>query len=207
MPNDITAPGGTGSASSANTGNTRVYPQEEHRALKTEYVRNQYKLSILESAMSVSIHAGNDSQALLFRTAIDRINEVLGQTQGPDALQKAASLDNSPEATAGRILSFTTGLYAAYAARRSGDDAETVAKDFVALVRGGFEKGFADAQDILKGLNVLEGDVKTGIDKTYGLVQKGFDDFLANLLKPKEAAPAATGSTDAPAVAGASKTG
>ena len=196
MPNDITAPQGPSQqTASANSGNSRVYPQEEHRALKTEYVRNQYKLNILESAMSVSIQAGNDSQALLFRTAIDRINEVLGVSEGPNALQKAAGQDNSPEATAARILSFTTGLYAAYAATRPDDDPEQVASDFVDVIRSGFEKGFNEAKDILKGLNVLNGEVEAGINKTYQLVQKGMDDFLAQLRKPKEETPAATATT------------
>jgi len=170
----------------ASTAHTRVYPQEEHRALKVEHQSQQYKVQILESALDVSIQAGNDSQALLFRAAIDRINEVLGIKEGPEALQKAMSQDNSPEATAGRILSFATGLYAAYAANHPDQDQAQSAKDFVDLIRGGFEKGFNEAKDILQGLNVFNGDVESGVNKTYELVQKGFDDFLANLQKPKE---------------------
>ena len=196
MPNDIAAPQGPSQqTASANSGNSRVYPQEEHRALKVDTATKQFKVGILESALQVSIQAGNDSQALLFRTAIDRINEVLGISEGPDALQKAASQDNSPEATAARILSFTTGLYAAYAAKRPDDDPEQVASDFVDVIRSGFEKGFNEAKDILKGLNVLNGEVEAGINKTYQLVQKGMDDFLAQLRKPKEEAPTATATT------------
>lgn len=216
MPNEIAAPQGASQPTqSASTGNTRVYPQEEHKSLKVDSATRQYKVGILESALEVSIQAGNDSQALLFRTAIDRINEVLGTSEGPDALQKAAAQDNSPEATAGRILSFTTGLFAAYAAKRGDDDPQQVAKDFVDVIRGGFEKGFNEAKDILKGLNVLSGDVESGIGKTYDLVQKGLDDFLATLLKPKDnaevpkqvEATAATAKTAVDAPAATAKSG
>ena len=79
----------------------------------------------------------------------------------------------------------------AYAARYPDKDAETVLRDFVDLVRGGFEKGYGEASDILKGLGVLDegSDVAAGIQKTFDLVQKGFDDFLATklaALQPKD---------------------
>ncbi|MCE1172405.1 MAG: DUF5610 domain-containing protein [Azovibrio sp.] len=141
---------------------------------------------IMEASMSVSIKAGDDSMALLFRSAIDRINEVLAPEQGPDAIQNAMGQDNSPEATAGRILSLSTGFYEAYAAQHPGEDPETLASNFVDLIRGGFEKGFNEAVDILKGLQVFQGEVESGVMKTYELVQKGLDDFLAGKLKPVE---------------------
>ncbi len=141
---------------------------------------------IMEASLSVSIKAGDDSMALLFRGAIDRINEVLAPEQGANAIQNAMGQDNSPEATAGRILSLSTGFYEAYAAQHPGEDPETLARNFVDLIRGGFEKGFNEAVDILKGLQVFQGEVESGVMKTYELVQKGLDDFLAGKLKPVE---------------------
>jgi hypothetical protein len=47
------------------------------------------------------------------------------------------------------------------------------------VIRGGFEKGFKEAQQVLEGLKVLGGDVAAGIDKTFELVMKAFDDFAA----------------------------
>ena len=61
-------------------------------------------------------------------------------------------------------------------------DPETLVKDFVGVIRGGFEKGFNEASQILQGLGVLNGNVAEGINKTYELVQKGYDDFLSNAL-------------------------
>lgn len=149
--------------------------------------RNRLNVQILQSSLEVSIQAGGKSQELVFRAAIDRINELLAPELGPDAIQGAMDQDNSPEATARRILSLSTGFFEAYAAQHPGEDGDQLAKNFVDLIRGGFEKGFNEAKDILKGLDVLSGDIESGIMKTYDLVQKGFDDFLAGKLKPVEA--------------------
>ncbi len=139
---------------------------------------------ILQASLQVSIQSGNDGLALLYRSAVEHLNAVLQPELGANAIGNAMGQDNSAEATAGRILSMSTGFFDAYAARYPDKDPETVARDFVALIRGGFEKGYAEAKDILTGLNVLgEGsDIAAGIAKTYDLVQKGFDDFLATKI-------------------------
>jgi hypothetical protein len=145
--------------------------------------KQQLNVQILEASAKVSLTAGDNSQSLLFRAAIDRINELLAPEFGANAIQNAAaSQDNSAEATAGRILSMSTGFYEIYAQQHPGEDPEKLATDFVALIRGGFEKGYGEARDILQSLNVLSGEVASGISQTYELVQKGYDDFLAGKL-------------------------
>ena len=54
------------------------------------------------------------------------------------------------------------------------------------MIRGGFEKGFSEAQEILQGLKVFNGDIETGVMKTFELVNKGYDDFLASKLNPEQ---------------------
>ncbi|TLS19965.1 MAG: hypothetical protein FDZ72_00610 [Betaproteobacteria bacterium] len=197
MPSEIAALPASNLASQTNG------PRETAPPMKFEEVRQQQNKEILQASLEVSIQAGNDSQTLLLRTAIDSINETLGGSADSEYLQKAAAeQDNSPEATADRILSFSTALYAAYAANHPDGNPDQVAQDFVSLIRGGFEKGFNEARDILKGLNVLSGDVEVGIGRTYQLVQKGLDDFLGQLVTPKQDATSTDGagtSTAAPA--------
>lgn len=191
-------------ASSLDSGSSRPVPQAPARNVadlreakvthgqevsSVASASHQLNVQILKSSMEVSIKAGEKSQAMVFRAAIDRINELLAPEMGPDAIQGAMGQDNSAEATAGRILSLSTGFFGAYAARRQHDDPDQVAKDFVALIRGGFEKGFNEATDILKGLDVFKGEIESGVMKTFDLVQKGLDDFLAGKLKPTETAP------------------
>lgn len=146
-------------------------------------VRQSTASQILQASAEVSIKAGDESQTLLFKSAISRINELLAPEFGDNALQTAAAnQDNSAQATADRILSVSTGFYSAYAAQRQGEDAEKVLNDFVGVIRSGFEQGFNEAKDILNGLKVLEGDIASGIQNTWDLVQKGYDEFLKKQL-------------------------
>ena len=146
--------------------------------------RQQLNISILQASAQVSISAGDRSQALLFQSAIDNINSALASELGPNAIQNAAvGQDNSPEATAGRILSISTGFYESYARQHSGEDPEQVAQNFVNVIRKGFEQGFNEARGILEGLGAFAGEVRSGVEKTYALVQNGYDDFLSKTLE------------------------
>lgn len=149
--------------------------------------RQQMNASILKASLEVSIKTGDQSTALLYRSAIDKINALLEPELGPDALQAAKHDDWSPEATAGRIVSMSTAFFGAYAQGHAGEDGDEVARNFVELIRGGFEQGFKEAKDILEGLGVLSGEIESGIMKTYELVHKGLDDFLAARLSKPEA--------------------
>ena len=145
-------------------------------------LRKDLNVGILQASMAVSIRAGDESQALLFRTAIEGINEALAPTLGADAIQNAMGEDNSAEATAGRIVSMSTAFFDAYAARRPEDDPETVLRDFMDVIRGGFEKGFGEARDILSGLGVFNGAVEADVTKTRELVLQGYDRFMLERL-------------------------
>lgn len=156
---------------------------------KAAAAKQQMNVRIMEASVTVSLSSGDDSQALLFRSAIERINEMLAPELGDNAIQNVVAEDNSAEATAGRILSLSTGFFEAYAAQRQGDDPAQVAQDFVDLIRGGFEEGFAEARDILEGMGVLGEELESDITKTFDLVQKGYDEFLAAKLAGTEPDP------------------
>ena len=155
---------------------------------------------ILESSLQVSLQSGNDGLALLYRTAIEGINTVLEPELGPDAVGQALQLDTSPEATATRILSLSTAMYARYAAQHRHQSPEEVARDFVALIRGGFEVGYAEAQEILQSLGVWGAESPTtqsvtqSVERTQALVQQGLSDWLQAQLQALQmpaSAPAA----------------
>ncbi|WP_342113895.1 DUF5610 domain-containing protein, partial [Pseudoduganella sp. OTU4001] len=140
----------------------------------------QLNVSILQESASVSLNSENDPLALLYKSAITSINEQLEADFGPDAIQNAASQDNSPEATAGRIVSLSTAFFSAFQQQHSELEGDDALNRFMETIKGGIEKGFKEARDILQGLQVLGGDIASNIDKTYELVQKGLDDFVAN---------------------------
>lgn len=140
-------------------------------------VRANQNSAVLHSALDGAVNAKNEPLTLLYRSAIDHLNEVLQADLGENAIQNAMGQDNSPEATAERIVSMSTGFFEAFSARYPDDPPEEVLERFMDTIRGGFEQGFAEASEILSGLGVLEGDIAEGIQKTYELVMQGYAQF------------------------------
>ena len=151
-------------------------------------LRKDLHIGILQASIQVSIRSGDQSQALLLRSAIQGIDEALAPTLGPQAIQNSMDQDRSAEATAGRIVSMSTAFFEAYAARRQDDAPETVLRDFIDVIRGGFESGFGEAREILEGLGVFKGAVEADVMKTRELVLEGYDLFIQERL-PAAAEP------------------
>jgi len=76
--------------------------------------------------------------------------------------------DFTPDKVADRILSFVEA-----GVSRGADDEEK--KELLEKARKGVEQGFKEAKEILDAIGVLNGKVKEDIDKTYDLIQAGFD--------------------------------
>lgn len=178
----IATPTRTDTASTASASATPPTVAELQARGKTEL-----NTQILEASLTVSISAGNESQQLVLRNVIDKLNEILDDGTGVPALDTASKQDNTPDGTAGRIVSLSTAFFGSYAKQHPELSEADAAASFVELIRGGVEKGFKDARGILDGLGALKGDVAGNIDKTFALVSKGFDDFLAQF---KVATPA-----------------
>lgn len=184
-PISSTQPSSSNSTAKASTQSTPLDAARKAADSSPEGQRTQLGAKILQASLDVSISAGDNSMALLYRSAIDSINEQLATELGPNALQAAMQQDNSPEATADRILSQSTAFFDAYARQHPNTDPEQLLHDFVGIIRGGFEKGYAEAANILSGLGVMEegSPIAAEISKTFELVQKGYDDFLHNGLQ------------------------
>lgn len=138
-------------------------------------VRTQLNASIIQASLEVSISTKNEPLALLYRSAIGSLNEMLESELGENAIQNAASQDNSAEATAGRIVSLSTSFFEAYQAQHPDD--ENALQNFMETIRSGFERGYQEAVEILQGLEVFDGDIAADIQKTYELVLQGYADF------------------------------
>lgn len=88
-----------------------------------------------------------------------------------------SGLDTSPEATAKRIVDFSTGFFSAFKGNNKDLKDQEQVDSFTTMIKEAVEKGFEDAGQILKGIGELSQEVQGGIDKTYSLVMKGIDDF------------------------------
>ena len=146
----------------------------------------QSNVRILQASMDANISAGNEPMALLFKTALEGINEALKGQLGDNAVQNAyaSGTDFSPQATADRIVKMSTGFFEQYKANHADLSVEDALNSFSDLIGGGIDKGFKEARDILGGLKVLDqGNIASNIDDTYKLVQEGLKAFVENYKK------------------------
>jgi len=161
---------------------------------------------ILSSSLNISLKADNQSMSLLFKTALEKVQaefssrdetitaEANLKTESKaDAKAYETEVDNSPKATSERIVGMAAGFYQKFK-ERNPNDTEALTK-FMDKFSQGIEKGFADAKDILKSLDKLNGKVATDIDETYGLVQKGLKTFQEKVAEEEKTAKNSTSST------------
>jgi len=138
--------------------------------------------SILESALNFEGTIANQPQALLLKTALEGINESLKELGVEKTVEQSADegIDVSPQATADRIVAFSTNLLPLYLKQNPEMSEEEGLAKFMDVIGGGIDNGFEEAREVLGGLNVLEGEIASNIDKTYELVQQGLADFVEN---------------------------
>lgn len=137
--------------------------------------------AILQASLDVSLSSGNQPMVLLFKSAIEGINESLEEVMGPNAIQNAyeSGIDVSPEATANRIISMSTAFFTAYQEQHPELGADEARGSFLSIIASGIDQGFKEAKEILGGLQVLSGKIASNIDQTYTLVQKGLENFAS----------------------------
>ena len=136
--------------------------------------------AILESSLKYQGTVANQPQALLLKTALEGINEALKELGIEKTVEQNVEegIDVSPEATADRIVAFSTQFFPLYAKQHPEMEEQEALTKFTEIISGGIDQGFSEAREVLSGLNVLEGDIATNIDKTYELVQQGLADFI-----------------------------
>ncbi len=139
----------------------------------------QQNAALLQASEKVALQSGNNALGLLYKTALEGINKELEPVFGKNASQQIynAGIDTSPEATAERIVGFATSLFKIYQQQKPNEDQEQQLTDFMAVIGKGINQGFDDAKAILTGLKVFEGEVETGVGKTFELVMQGLQSF------------------------------
>ena len=114
---------------------------------------------------------------------VDKLNEML-KASLPNGLQSLSPDEVTPEATAERIVSGATGLFAAYAEQHPELDGKELIESFMEKIRAGVKQGYEEAFGILQALGAFEFDgVQSGIEETMKLVERKLADFEALKLK------------------------
>ncbi|MYM65561.1 hypothetical protein GTP45_01765 [Pseudoduganella sp. FT55W] len=174
---------------------TPVQSRDDKPVSAAAKAKADLNVSIVQASLTVSLNSSNEPLSVVLKTALTGINEALKDDFGDNAIQNAVSQDNTPEGTAGRIVSLSTAFYEAYKQQHPGEDETETLNNFIGTLKKGVDQGFKEARDVLQSLKVLNGDIASNIDKTYDLVQQGYADFIAaHQPKPREeeAAQAAT---------------
>ena len=150
--------------------------------------KKQLNAAIIESSLKFSNTVGDQPLSLLLKTALQGINEALQAGGVESSVEDAyeSGIDFSPEATAERIVAFSTQFLGSYREQHPEMSEEESLTAFVDIISGGIDQGFGEAKDILGGLKVLEGDTADTIDKTYALVQEGLTAFVDSFSKKEE---------------------
>ena len=151
-----------------------VYDHAQHK--------KEQNSAIVRSQIDLNFKMGNEPMALLYKTALSAINEVLDPTQETKPIQIAYDnkIDISPEATATRIVSLSTAFFHSFQQENPDIEPKESLNQFMSIISVGIDQGFKDARDILESLSVLDGEITTNIDNTYDLVQEGLNHFKVN---------------------------
>ena len=173
------APVATPAASPSSPVSGTVQGKDEYTLSPAARAKAELNMSIVQASLTVSLNTSNDPLSLVLKTALTGINEALKGDYGDNAIQNAASQDNTPDGTAGRIVSLSTAFYEAYRQQHPGEDESTLLNKFMDTLKSGVDQGFKEARGVLDGLKVLNGDIASNIDKTYDLVQQGYADFAS----------------------------
>jgi hypothetical protein len=154
--------------------------------------RQELNQTILQNQLEISLKSDNKSMTLLYKTITASVEKRLTEDESVKPSEKPTASnpynqaeDTSPQATADRIVAFATNFYEKYREQNQDLTEEQAMDDFLAKIGGGIDQGFADAKDILKGLQQLEGKVASDIDETYTLIQQGLQSFREKTLADK----------------------
>ncbi len=150
--------------------------------------KKQLNAAIIESTLEFSNSIGDKPLSLLLKTALQGINEALKAGGVENTVEDAydSGIDFSPEATAERIVSFSTQFFGSYKEQHPEMGEEELLTSFVDIISGGIDQGFGEAKEVLEGLKVLDGDISINIDKTYELIQEGLQSFVDSFSEKEE---------------------
>ncbi|EGW54173.1 DUF5610 domain-containing protein [Candidatus Endoriftia persephonae] len=139
--------------------------------------------STAAASEALNLQASQQPLELLYRSALAKLNEILAPELGPQAIEQAAKQDFTPEATAERIVGFATGFFGGFLENHPEMEQDSALNEFLELIGGGIEQGFAEARGILEGLEILNGEIEQNVNKTYELVQQGLERFRLAIME------------------------
>lgn len=163
--------------------NEQSHPAQNNKSSSAAKSKKSGKKASLKSVDASILASKVNSLQLVYQAAVAQINEQLEVEFGPNALDYAvqADVDVSPDVTAAKIISLSTGFLEAFTAQHPDENEDFVLQNFMDSIRDGIDQGFAEARDILESLAVLQGSIIEDVDETFLLVQDGLLEFEEKL--------------------------
>ncbi len=166
-------------------------------------MKTEQQASLIAHLFGDGKSVNESSLKLTFQAAIEKLNEILsaefGLAEGATApiseetLQQQGGMEYwTPENTAQRIVDGSTAFFSAFQSANPDLEGEALIDRFIEVVGGGVTQGFEEAKGLLGDMKVLEGSIADNIDKTYALVQEGFQNFRNQYLGLSNVADADT---------------
>lgn len=179
--------------------------QDVSRTVVEQAVKIQNKDVIaLTSGLDDNLETAANTVSAVFERVREQITNTLGLRgeDNGDAVQllppENATGEEvvaffSPENTAKRIVSFATSFIQPFLESRNAEPNEENVSEFVGLITGAIEEGFAQAKEIL-GPQVLgepgeETEVGTNIERTFELVLEGIKEFQQTFAERSSTEP------------------
>ena len=111
------------------------------------------------------------------KATVTGINDSLKPAFGENTLSGMGGQKTTADGAADQIISLITQFLDALKQKQAGEDGATNLKDLVATIRDGFEQGYEEAMNLLKGMGVLSDDMASEFARIHDLVLKGLSDF------------------------------
>ncbi len=128
----------------------------------------------IKQSSNAEISVKDNYLILLFNAVIENINEQLTSDLGTNVIKKSLDegLEVSPESIAQRIVSLTALQYQVFTQYQQETDEVIVLDKYIEALSIGVDDGFREARSVLNGLEILNGDIASNVDKTHEFVQE-----------------------------------
>lgn len=161
------------------------YNQTVNNDVNVLVIQNSFNSGHAGKGDKVDLSFGDiyKSLSITAREILDKINEYIKE-EAPEGVQGLKPQDVTPEATADRIVSGATAFFDLYARQNPELEGEELLDSFMETIRGGVDKGYGEAVDILEGLGAFDVEgVKASVEETKRLVDEKLAAYETHMRK------------------------
>ncbi len=116
--------------------------------------------------------SNDESMQIIFERAMDKLRGVVDAARAELGIPEGATIDTSPEATAGRIVDFALGNFGHFYDNHPELGEDEARAQFAEFIGGAINQGIQEASGILAALNALNPDVESMIETISSIINE-----------------------------------